>query len=63
MKIVQEQIDGEAYLDLILTREDLETIKEGETLSEFFFVKTRNITFGIRLITPEEERDANEEWE
>jgi hypothetical protein len=63
VKISQEQIDGEMYIDMVLTPEDLEEIRNGETISEFAMRDNKVIILGIRLRTPEEERDALEEWE
>lgn len=63
MKISQEMIDGEMYIDMVLTREDLEEIKAGETISEFAMRDQKVIILGIRLQTSEEERDAIEDWE
>lgn len=57
MKIVQEKVDEENYLEICLAPHDWEKIKEYTIVSQLCYVKDERIIVGIKLDLEMEETE------
>lgn len=55
MKVVKEELDGEIYVDLIISPDELEMISEYHILAKNVHIEEKTVNIGIRLETEAED--------
>lgn len=55
MKICQEELDGELYVDVVLDHEEIEMVKEYLVVAQHTNIEGKIINIGVRLLMEGEE--------